>query len=297
MYEIDYHADDYAISMNNSRRMLSLVEAGKLDSFSVVANMSCYEQCMDYLKNKWDSFEKKPLISVHINLIDGISLAGIKDPFLTTKEGYMKASWGSLFIKSFFGGASRAELKKELTAEIKVQIERVHRDLPAGCKLRLDSHVHTHMIPIVFDSMLDAVSELNLTEELEFVRVSKEPFWMFLTTKGIVGTFPMVNMVKNVILNILSGRAIKILNEKKIPNGRLWGLNMSGKMDLKRVNILASKMKAYAKKRDIYLEVLCHPGIVLRQESLPEYGQGDLVEFFSSNRDVEYDAVMNRSEI
>jgi len=295
MYSIDYHADDYAISMNNSRRMLALVEAGKLDSFSVVANMSCYEECMDYLKKRWDKLEKKPLISVHINLIDGISLSKATSSLLVTKEGYLKASWGDLFIKSYFGGVAKASLKKEITAEIKAQIERVYKDLPEGAKLRLDSHVHTHMIPIVFDSMMDAVEELGLMKELEFVRVSKEPLMMFLTTPGIVGTFPLVNMVKNVILRVLSGRAIKKLDALGIQNGRLWGLNLSGKMDLKRVNILASKMKAYARKEDVYLEVLCHPGIVLRQESLPEYGQGDLVEFFSSNRDVEYDAVMNRS--
>lgn len=297
MYGIDYHADDYAISMNNSRRMLSLVEAGKLDSFSIVANMSCYEQCMDYLKKRWDELPKKPLLSVHINLIDGLALSKAQDPILVDKNGYLKASWGDLFKASYLGGIKKIALKKELTAEIKAQIERVYKDLPDGCGLRLDSHVHTHMIPIVFDSMLDAVNELGIMDKLEFVRVSKEPLKMFLTTPGIVGTFPMVNMVKNIILNVLSGRAIRKLDELGIPNGRLWGLNMSGKMDLKRVNILAPKMIDYAKNEDVYLEVLCHPGIVLRQESLPEYGQGDLVEFFSSNRDLEFDAVMNRSKI
>ena len=94
MYCIDYHADDYAISINNSKRMIELMQLGKLDSFSIIANMSSYEACMDLLKAAWPSLEHKPLISVHINLIDGFALA---DSANTIQKG----SWGSLFINSY----------------------------------------------------------------------------------------------------------------------------------------------------------------------------------------------------
>ena len=77
--------------------------------------------------------------------------------------------------------------------------------------------------------------------------------------------------------------------------GMLWGLCMSGRMDKDRIDKVADKVLDIAKKEDRYIEVLCHPGIVLRQESVEEYGKSDMDAFFSKNRNVEYDAVMERS--
>lgn len=287
MFKIDYHADDYAVSLNASKRILELVEAGKLDSISIIPNMSCYRECMDYLNEKWDSLPQKPLVSIHIDLVDGLSLSG----------EYRASTWGKLFLRSYIPGIKRRTLKEKLVAEIKEQIKCVTEDLPKGVGLRLDSHMHTHMIPIVFDAMFEAVDELGMGSEIDFVRISKEPLAMFLNTEGIKGTFPLVNVVKNVILNILSGRCIRKLEKRSISYGYLWGLVMSGKMDKKRIDILAPKMIDYMKNLDMYLEVLCHPGIVLPEEDLKEYGVDDRNFLFSKNRDIEYEAAKNRTSL
>lgn len=287
MYFADYHSDDYASSLNASKRILELVKLEKLNSISILPNISCYDECMDYLKSEWDNLPKKPDISVHINLVDGISLSG----------KYRPSSWGKLFLRSYIPGIKHAVLKNKLVDEIKAQIKRVYDDLPKGTKLRLDSHVHTHMIPIVFDAMLKAVEELGLTKELEFVRVSKEPFFIFFLTGGVVGTFPLVNVVKNIILNFLSGRCIRKLKEKTISYGYIWGLIMSGKMDLKRVEKLAPKMIFHMKKKDMYFEIVCHPGIVLESENLNDFEEGDRAFQISENRNIEYDAVLKRTGI
>ena len=44
MSKIDIHADDYCLSPHTSEDILNCIRAGKLDSISVVTNMSCYEQ-------------------------------------------------------------------------------------------------------------------------------------------------------------------------------------------------------------------------------------------------------------
>ena len=200
MNNIDLHADDYGISPYNSTRILDLVKSGHLDSFSIIPNMSKYDECMNILKVQWDSLPTKPLISVHINLIGGMSLSPDFIPF---------NSWGEIFLKTFCSSKEKEKIKKILKEEIECQISRVYNDTKqlGLTTLRLDSHIHVHMIPIVFDAMMEAVFDLNLTEQLEYVRISKEPLMMFLTTKGIIGTFPPVNVIKNVILNLLSLRA------------------------------------------------------------------------------------------
>lgn len=294
MYRIDYHGDDYAVSPNNSKRMLELIEMGKLNSISIIANMSYFDECMSMLIDKWDSFKIKPLISVHINLIDGLALS--KGPVNANgnNSAIIANSWMDLFKVSLIHNKKYKELRLALTAEIKCQIKRVMDKLPSDLPLRLDSHVHTHMIPIVFDATMDAVKELGMENRLEFVRNSKEPLLMFLTTPGITCTFPLVNMIKNVILNVLGWRVAKKLRTKHLPSAMLWGLNMSGYMDAKRVDILTPAIQKYAEKRDCYLEILCHPGIALESESLPEYGPDDLKCFFSKDRDIEYEMIASR---
>lgn len=295
MYAIDYHADDYGISPNNSNRLIELTKSGKLNSFSIIANMGCYEECMAMLKDNWSSFDIKPQISVHINLIDGYRLSSKKD------DEIIRGSWGKLFLHSYLPTPGKSILKKQLTAEIKAQISRVYQDTRlltdnAGTPvtLRLDSHVHTHMIPIVFDSMIDAIKELNLLEEVDYIRNSKEPLCMFLTTSGVRGTCPSVNAIKNILLNMLSHRVSKRCSSYNINTGMMWGLMMSGKMDHERVTILLPKMKKKASKKNLFLEILCHPGIVLESEMRPEYGPDDLIAFPSENRNIEYNMIAQR---
>lgn len=288
MTKIDYHGDDYAVSVNNSTRMLELIDSGKLNSISIISNMSYFDECMDMLCDKWNSWDVKPLISVHLNLIDGITLS--RDNKTLTHN-----SWGSLFIRSVIPGSKRSIAKREITEEIKAQILRVYDRLPEKLPLRLDSHVHTHMIPLVFDSMITAVKELNMTSEVEFIRNSKEPTVMFLTTKGIRGTFPVVNLVKNIILNILSLRVSSYIRKHNLPKAMLWGLVMSGNMDSERVKKLSGSMQKKATSKDSHLEILCHPGIVLEQELNDEYGPDDREFMISSNRDIEYMMISSRS--
>lgn len=298
MYKIDFHGDDYAISLNNSKRMIELIESGRLNSISIIANMGCFDECMKLLCEKWDGFENKPLISVHINLIDGYLLSSASPNVIQDN------SWGKLFIRSLFPFPRKKEYKKSVSAEISAQIKRVYESIKdlkddngQPLTLRLDSHVHTHMIPVVFDAMTDSLDSLNMRSKVSYIRNSSEPIKMFFDTPSIKGTFPAINLIKNIILNILSKRVVRYCSAKNIETGMLWGLMLSGNMDQKRIDILLPQMSQYARKRDLYLEVLCHPGIVLPEEKRPEYGKDDLASFFSENRDTEYDMIMSHTDV
>lgn len=295
---MDYHGDDYGISMNNAARMLELIKAGRMDSISVIPNMTTTDEALKLLNDEWDGLAHKPKISVHINLVDGFSLSGIEDEFFTSKltdsdaeyKYVFHTSWAGLLLGTLIPGSKRDRIEKILTKEIRLQIDNVYSKLPKECKLRIDAHQHTQMIPVVFDAVMNAVDELGLNDDLEFVRISREPVFPFMP---ITGTFPPVSLVKNILLNMLSKRNEKKLKSRGAEYGLLWGLIMTGCMDKKRVEALLPAMTKYAEKKGKTMEVLFHPGIVAPDEKYAEYGPDDMEHFYSGNRDIEYDAVMN----
>ncbi len=70
---IDIHADDYALTENTSKDILECMAAGKLDSISIVPNSCCFDKCMEMLYSAIPSMPFLPRMSVHINLVEGLS--------------------------------------------------------------------------------------------------------------------------------------------------------------------------------------------------------------------------------
>ncbi|MDD2972486.1 MAG: ChbG/HpnK family deacetylase [Lachnospiraceae bacterium] len=299
--KIDIHADDYALSGYASEILLQLLKEQKLDSISIMPNMSCYEVCMKRLHEEWENFPKKPLISVHLNLMEGHCVSDAeKVPQLVDQRGFFKCSWGSLFLGSYGFGA-RGELQREIQVELAAQIHRVRKDLPKGCELRLDSHQHTHMIPVVRLAMFTAIDELP-QHTVAFVRDSREPLAPFLKKISLVPSYGLVNLVKNILLNIYATPLERGLRERGIRTSLLWGLNMSGHMDIERIKVIYPQMVQYftGKQEKIQkeigienrIELLFHPGIVLPIEINEEYVKPDFVEFhMAEGRKVERHAV------
>ncbi len=305
---MDYHADDYGLSIYNSKRIVQLISMGKLDSISIIPNMSACSSAIDYLFTNWDNFIDKPLVAVHLNIVDGYSLSGIVDPLLTNeiivdgqRREVFRTSWIRLFLSSFNifkKKRIREMLKQEFVLQIDTVYSRLSDDINADeCgkrQLRLDSHMHTHMIPVVFDAMLDAVRDLGLEEELSFVRVSKEPLIPFIK-KHIMR--PYNNLIKNILLNLLSYRAKRILENRGIECSLLWGLVMSGEMDEARVTQLMNDMTIKTKRKQRTMEILFHPGIVLDDEIIDNQELSDIDKEFvtSQKRNIEYNTLMNRA--
>ena len=172
MYTVDFHADDYGVSLNNSKRIIELIKAGRADSISFIPNMGCFDECVSLLKDNWDSFEVKPLISVHVNLIDGY--------MLSSKDGktIQDNTWVHYFTASMIPGAKRKAMKESLISEISLQIKTVYDQICSlkdnegnPVSLRIDSHVHTHMIPVVFESLIESLTALDLLDKTGFIRI------------------------------------------------------------------------------------------------------------------------------
>lgn len=302
----DIHADDYALTLNTSKDMLACMRAGRLDSISVVPNMNCFEACMALLYEEIPKLPFLPLMSVHLDFVEGRSLAGSKAvPDLTKPDSdLMGLGWGGLFSSSYLPG-KRKKIKNQLKREIKAQLARaqeaiekcmtIAKEAGVSCGqkgLRIDSHQHAHMIPVVWEAVLEAVAEEGYT--VEYIRNSKEPLGIFLTDVSLYKTYRPVNFVKNRLLALYSHRADRYCRANGMRRMYLWGLVMSGRMDRQRVGKLYAKMKQKAEKDGRTLEILFHPGLTLAEEITPEIAEEAARDFYlRADRHVEMEAVLN----
>lgn len=290
MSRIDIHADDFGESVHASRDILDCILAGKLNSISVLCNMSCFEACVDMYRKELPNFPGKILISVHINIMEGSCLCDSETiPDLVNKEGHFSSSWEKLFLRSFLPG--RKKLKEQLKAEMKAQILTLRKAFPEMEKLRIDSHQHIHMIPAAASALAEVLKEEKW--EAEYIRDAREPIVPFLKKTAYIKSYRPINLIKNLILNFCSVLMRSKLKEFNTEPMLLWGLIMSGHMDQKRVHGLWEAMVKKAEQKNCRLEILFHPGQVLTEEISAEFSQKDAIAFHvSEDRQIEKEAVM-----
>lgn len=282
----DIHADDFGVSVHASKEILKAWEDGVLDSISVISNMSCFAECVRLYQEKKASSGGGPLISVHLNVLDGKAVLDRKKiPDLVDEEGFFRLTWGKLFLLNYAGKKKREEIGRQLKTEFTAQI-RLVQEAFGLTELRLDSHQHPHMIPFVFDVLMEIAEESKIP--VRFVRLAKEPIVPFLRQISFYPTYSPVNLVKNMILNFFSVNNRKKLEKRGISYGLLWGLLMSGCMDERRIPELFSYMVKYAGKKGAVLEILFHPGRMLKEEISAEYRKKGFLRFYlSADRSVE----------
>ena len=304
MPKTDIHADDYALTVNTSKYMLTCMKKGHLDSISIVPNMSCFRECIEMLYQAIPALPFLPGMSVHLDFVEGHSLAGAEEVPLLVKDRstLMGLSWGGVFLLSYLPW-KRHEAKKQLKKEIKAQIETVQEavrramdiagehQIPCAQKgIRIDSHQHAHMIPVVWEALTEVIAEEKY--DIEYIRNSKEMMGVFLTEISLWKTYRPINFVKNRLLSLYSHRADRYAKARGIEQMYLWGLIMSGRMDYDRIVILYPKIAAKAERDNRVLEILFHPGLMLPAEVTEEIGKDAAEDFYlRQDRHVEMDAV------
>lgn len=286
---IDIHADDFGESVHASADILDCIRAGKLDSISVLCNMSCFEECVGLYRAMPVEQTASVKISVHINLMEGSSLTEPGSlPDLTDRQGHFCCSWGKLFVHSFLPGQKK--WKAQLKREIRAQIGAVRAAFLRMGALRIDSHQHTHMIPLVAKALFEVLEEEGW--ETEYIRDAAEPLFVFLRRPSLYKTYRPVNFLKNLVLNFCSRLLQRRFDKYGFAPMCLWGLIMSGEMDEKRVRLLLPDMRRFAQRHGKRLEILFHPGSVLLEEIGEEFSQAEAVAFHvSPKREIEKQTV------
>ena len=208
-------------------------------------------------------------------------------PDLADFEGFFTASWGKLFIWNYIP-LMRKKIKLQLKTEILAQIKKcLDANVINKNAIRIDSHQHPHMIPLVFEALKEAVLKLEKSGcKIEYIRNTQDPIFLY----GGKDIFSM-NTVKCLILNFYSIKVRKFLVSKKLPVNYLCGVYFSGKMDSRLKKVLPKFIrKAEKQKRNI--ELLFHPGTMLKSELTSEFKKEGFNEFhLSENRKIEYNIV------
>ena len=286
------HADDYGLSRHTSAQILECCKKGLLDGISVLPNFSCLSQDGELLLKAMPKFPKKVTLSVHLNLMEGPCMAEKACvPDLTDANGYLNRSWGSLFLASFLPG--RKKLQRQLECEIAAQIKKVTEVLCLEGPLYIDGHQHTQMIPVVFDALCAVIEREGY--QVEYIRNSAEPAGPFLKQAALYKTYRPVNFVKNLILNFCALYTEPRMQRMGCEPMYLWGLVMSGHMDADRIEKILPDMLQKAHEKGRQLEILFHPGKLLKSEIKEEFSSAEALEFYlSDGRDVERAALENR---
>lgn len=304
MHKVDIHADDYALTVNTSKDLLSCMQKGELESISVLSNMSCFRECMDLLYWTIPNLPFLPRMSVHLNFVEGHSLTGNGAVSLAAKgeNSLLRLSWGKLFLLSCLPW-KRKGIKGQLKREIKMQIEAAHVAISHAIKtakehgipcaqenMRIDSHQHTHMVPIVWEALTEVIEEEHY--KVEYIRNSKEVLGAFLSKVSLWKTYRPVNFVKNILLYLCSHKVDRYAKTHNLDQMYLWGLVMSGHMDYDRIARLYPEITAKAKKDNRILELVFHPGRMLPEEVSEEVDEKAAKGFYlCEDRHVEMDAI------
>lgn len=279
---VEYHADDYGMFPTQSQRILSCHENGVLNAVSVIPNSPYLRQCMEQI------FPKKDIaIAVHLNLMEGHSISDpTQIPLLVDEKGVFSATFGKLLLVSYL--PRRSAYREQLRVELKKQIYMVSQHLGDGIPLRIDGHAHYHMIPIVFDALMDVIEENQLS--VSYIRFPKEYLRLYLKNYSKLTGLRPINLIKVFVLNVLTYR-----NQRKyraftsrLEQRIFLGVLFSGNMCTQNVQAVLPVAKTLAEQLHQGIEILAHPGGVYENEDILQLTHKDDVVFLTSkNREKE----------
>ncbi len=279
---IIYHADDYGANKEISEHILECHKDGVLNSVSVLFNSPHAAACMEMLKPYREALH----VNIHLNLAEGPSAADPREvPFLVDKRGMLRTSFFQMFLISLLPKCAkkRREWKKQISHELGAQLAIARQYVDS---IRIDSHQHYHMIPMVLEAIYENVSP----EKIEFMRITTEPIGPYVKHPKVLLSIKPINLVKCLILHTCKILGHGLFAPLQHKTAVFCGIMMSGHMDRKRVLIIRPALCKIAEKRGLPVEILAHPGGVTKPDDLLDPGNAGCVEFYlSSGRNVDHE--------
>ena len=266
---IEFHADDYGMTIKQSKRIIECIDNGVLNGISLMPNSPNLDECMNLLQNR------DVKIAIHFNFCEGKCLSEEK---IIAKSGNFEPNFIKLLLVSYIP-FKRKKYKNAFKKEIEKQIEAVSKYY-TNKPYRIDSHCHYHMLPVIFDALMEVIEEKKM--DVEYIRIPIEKK-LKIKPKNV----PFVNRIKNLILKILYKRD-KFKNKKliKYGNQEFLGILFSGHMFYESVNVMLQN------KLD-NIEILFHPGAIYEKEDMDIITNKFDLEFLTSpNRQKEGEATI-----
>lgn len=269
------HADDFGASRGVTDAILDAFDNGVLSSTSIIANGFAFDYAIAQYKKR-----KGLRLGVHLNLVEGKPiLPRERISLLVNNRGEFCHSFLSLYLTNIFSSKKkRARLFEQVKNEFSAQISKVKSCFGNDFILIIDSHQHLHMIPFVFNAIL----ELSRDFGIDYIRMPQETLFFVPLGHNLFKIYCGSNMLKHILLNFLAIRSKKVLSQKNIGYCDYFiGVLFSGCMS---EGIVRSALRKVPVNRDAntLIEVLFHPGNALPEEALIWSGNKALVKHYCS---------------
>ena len=217
---IYFCADDYGISSQSNTRIEECLKNGVLNKISILPNGNA----SDFSERLFGEDVK---LSLHLNLIEGYPLSKKEDvSLLVTDKGFFKYSFIGLFFLSIFG--NRNLLEKQIYNEIKMQIDFWKKKMGEKTPILIDSHQHTHMIPLIFKTLMRVISEEEVS--VEYIRIPNEPILPYIKSPSLYLKYTPVGLVKQWLLKFLNFVNRKELKKANIKSAVFMGVCFRGNL-------------------------------------------------------------------
>ena len=281
---IYFCADDYGISEGANSRIENCLENGVLNKISVLPN----GKVSDFKKRLSD---KNAILSLHINLVEGRPLSNPKDvDLLVSESGYFRYSFIGLLFRSL--SPKRNEFEKQIYKEIQNQIKFWKEAVGENTSISIDGHQHTHMIPLVFKTLMRVIKEEGL--KVSYLRIPDEPLLPYIYTPSLYFEYRPVGLVKQWLLKTFAVINRKELKKSKMQVAYFMGIMFSGEMNEVRIKKLLPHYFRLANKHNKDIEIGFHPGNIKDGEKLIDGIRQDFKKFyFSPWRNIEHDTLIN----
>ncbi|RKM57798.1 ChbG/HpnK family deacetylase [Butyrivibrio sp. CB08] len=278
---IEYHADDYGLFPAQSRHIADCYYNGALNGISIMPNSPYLKECMDAI----EGIRSKLFVTVHLNFVEGAPITGDKAKRLIDKEGNFSIGFGKLLLIGFVPVLRRLYYKA-IRREVEAQLLACEPYMNDG-KFRIDGHVHYHMLPLVFDAVMDVVKANNL--QVSYIRFPREELDVYRRASGKLKGLKAINVVKVLVLNTLAAR-----NERKyredlvslnIERKLFMGVMLSGHMFYDNVKECLPHAADILADRGLQdMEILFHPGDVSENEEIVQVTSNDDYSFLVENK-------------
>lgn len=276
-------ADDYGIADAGNDRIEACAINGVLNKISVLPNgiLTDFKQCLSATGAR---------LSLHINLVEGHPLSDPKDiPLLVSEQGTFKYSFIGLLRLSL--GAGRKEMEKQLYREIRAQILFWKQHMADG-PVYLDSHQHTHMIPLIFKTLMQVIRDMQL--EVASLRIPAEPLAPYILTPSLYASYKPKGLAKQWLLKLLALVNRRELKKADLAYSYFMGALFSGHLMEEKIRKLLPHYIKIAKKHGKDIEIALHPGYVESGGTLMDGNRADFEKFYRSVwRKKEYDTLIH----
>ncbi len=277
-------ADDYGISEGANSRIENCLKNGVLNKVSVLPNgeISDFKQRLSGTNT---------LLSLHINLVEGRPLSKPNDAsLLISDKGYFKYSFIGLFFLSISN--KRKEFEKQVYKELQSQIKFWKKAMGENISISIDSHQHTHMIPLILKTLMRVIRDEGLN--VSSIRIPAEPILPYVFTPSLYFEYNPIGLMKQWLLKILAFANRKELAKSKIQSAYFMGILFSGKLNEARIRKLLPHYLKLAKKHNKNIEIGFHPGYIKDKEKLLDGSRQDFSKFYLSPwRNIEHETLIN----